>query len=295
MLKITPIENNLINIFCEKHKTNRKIRKYEKQRYFCKECNKEIKIKEYENNFKIKSSKIHNYKYTYDKVEYINNTSKVKIFCKEHNTYFTQSPNDHAAGKVGCEKCISRLKSDTHKLTQDQCIENFKRVHNDKYDYSLVDYEKTHKKVKIICSEHGVFKMTPAHHGQGENCPKCSRKRQGGWTRTNFKEKCNKNNNGLGTFYILRCWNEEEEFYKIGITSHSIKKRYESKKDLPYSYEIIYEYFNNPEHIFNLETLIKHKVLKGLNYNCKLFFGGCKTEVFKLSSTNLDKVISLLK
>ena len=180
--------------------------------------------------------------------------------------------------------------------TTEDFINDSQLIHEDKYEYSKSIFTKRKSKVIIICPIHGEFEQTPHSHLNGHHCRKCSMmNKDNGFGKSYFLKFCNKNNNGLGTFYILKCFNEDEEFYKIGITSHSIKKRYESKKDLPYNYEIIYEYFNNPEYIFNLETLIKHKVLKGLNYKCKLFFGGCRTEVFKLSSTNLDKVISLLK
>ena len=36
------------------------------------------------------------------------------------------------------------------KLTQKEVLERFKKVHGDKYDYSLVEYFEAHTKVKII-------------------------------------------------------------------------------------------------------------------------------------------------
>lgn len=60
------------------------------------------------------------------------------------------------------------------RLTTIQIIEDFKEVHGDKYDYSLVDYKTMHTKVKITCSTHGEFEQTPnAHIRQQQNCPKC--------------------------------------------------------------------------------------------------------------------------
>lgn len=43
-------------------------------------------------------------------------------------------------------------------------IEKASRVHNNFYDYSLVDYINTDTKVKIICPIHGVFEQTPRIH-----------------------------------------------------------------------------------------------------------------------------------
>ena len=56
-------------------------------------------------------------------------------------------------------------------------IEKSIKVHNDKYDYSKVDYLGNHKKVCIICPEHGEFYQTPGNHSSGNGCLKCARQR----------------------------------------------------------------------------------------------------------------------
>ena len=40
--------------------------------------------------------------------------------------------------------------------------------HGDKYDYSLVIYEKSRDKIKIICKKHGIFEQEPANHTRGQ-------------------------------------------------------------------------------------------------------------------------------
>lgn len=52
-------------------------------------------------------------------------------------------------------------------------IERFKTNHNDKYGYSLVNYENVRTKVDIICKKHGVFSQLPLHHIKGQGCKKC--------------------------------------------------------------------------------------------------------------------------
>lgn len=61
--------------------------------------------------------------------------------------------------------------------TQDTFIEQAKIVHHNRYDYSLVQYVNTQKKVQIICPEHGVFDKAPGKHLQGQGCPVCGRNR----------------------------------------------------------------------------------------------------------------------
>lgn len=43
------------------------------------------------------------------------------------------------------------------KYTNSEIIEKFNKVHNNKYDYSKVDYIDSQTKVRIICPEHGNF------------------------------------------------------------------------------------------------------------------------------------------
>lgn len=61
------------------------------------------------------------------------------------------------------------------KLTAQDFVHNARKVHGDKYDYSLVEYTNNYTPVKIICSEHGVFEQRPiCHVTQKHGCPKCS-------------------------------------------------------------------------------------------------------------------------
>ena len=59
------------------------------------------------------------------------------------------------------------------RLPISEVIENFQKVHGDRYDYSKVEYVNGTTKVVIICKEHGEFLQTPRGHRQGSNCPKC--------------------------------------------------------------------------------------------------------------------------
>ena len=110
-------------------------------------------------------------KYTYDKVNYINSQTKVCIICPEHGKFYVR-PADYLRG-YSCPKCSNIKRIKNLSLTQDEVIRRFHKVHDDKYDYSLVEYVNYDTKVKIICPIHGVFKMTPFNHIQGQGCPKC--------------------------------------------------------------------------------------------------------------------------
>ena len=119
-----------------------------------------------------KANIIHKNFYDYSLVDYITSKKKVKIVCREHGV-FEQIPNSHLNGR-GCPKCsVESIKK--HKTKNSEYfITKSKEIHKDLYDYSLVDYVTSKKKVKIICKEHGIFKQTPNNHLNGHGCFLCS-------------------------------------------------------------------------------------------------------------------------
>lgn len=60
------------------------------------------------------------------------------------------------------------------KKTTDEFIQQAKKVHGDKYDYSKVNYTGQNNDVIIICPIHGEFSQKPAKHRSGSECRKCS-------------------------------------------------------------------------------------------------------------------------
>ena len=47
-------------------------------------------------------------------------------------------------------------------------------VHNNKYDYSKVNYKTAHDYVTIICPKHGEFLQKPYSHLNKRGCPSCN-------------------------------------------------------------------------------------------------------------------------
>lgn len=115
---------------------------------------------------------IHGGRYIYDKTKYVKRNQKVIITCPEHGD-FEQTPGNHLYG-YGCSVCAG-----VNKLTPEIFIAKAKKVHGNKYDYSLVTGDiSSHRKVTIICPEHGVFQQTPTGHLSGKGCLKCTVKKR---------------------------------------------------------------------------------------------------------------------
>lgn len=118
------------------------------------------------------ANKVHGFKYDYSKVDYEHPQKKVTILCKEHGE-FHQVPNSHLSGN-GCPKCGKNKTKYKLAYSREEFIEKSNLKHNGRYDYSLVEYNNTMGRVKIVCSEHGVFEQFAGHHLKGCGCPVCA-------------------------------------------------------------------------------------------------------------------------
>lgn len=59
------------------------------------------------------------------------------------------------------------------KLTQEEVLERFRAAHGDRYDYAVVVYVNSTKKVRVICQQHGPFEVQAGHHMKGTGCARC--------------------------------------------------------------------------------------------------------------------------
>jgi hypothetical protein len=112
---------------------------------------------------------IHSDRYDYSSVDYVGSQVKVTIGCPEHGL-FEQIPNDHLCGS-GCPHCAGNVT-----LSIQEFIERANAVHGDRYDYLRVNYTSSHKKVNIVCTDHGLFEQSPHEHLRGQGCPWCGGK-----------------------------------------------------------------------------------------------------------------------
>ena len=156
-----------VKIICPIHGTFEQSPRHHLEGSGCKECSKGAKKQQ---SFIEESKLIHGDKYDYSLVNYVNNRTKVKIICRKCKKIFEQSPDNHLKGK-GCPNCKN---SRPLSLTQEEFIEKSNLIHDNKYDYSLVEYKGIEKKIKIICPKHGVFEQLAASHMKGHGCQKCA-------------------------------------------------------------------------------------------------------------------------
>jgi hypothetical protein len=229
--------------------------------------------------FENQAREIHGGKYDYSKVEYKNNKIPVKIIGPYGE--FLQTPTKHLQNKFSPftgDNYVKKSKRKSNSL--ESFIKKAKKVHGDLYDYSKVVYIKSNVKVEII-SEHGSFWQLPNSHLSGHGCPILFQENCKTWSHTSW-EKTGLKSKSFDSFkvYIIKCFNDDksEVFYKIGKTFTTVEKRFKSKKNMPYNYEILKIIEGNSKKISELEIKL-HKKYKKFKYKPLVKFGGC-TECF---------------
>ena len=123
--------------------------------------------------FIVKAKNVHGDKYIYDKVEYVNNHSKICITCPTHGD-FLQTPNLHIVKKNGCKKCGIEARSENRRMTTEEFVARAQKINGSVYDYSKVEYVNSQTKVKIKCKIHGSWMTKAELHLRGSKCPKCA-------------------------------------------------------------------------------------------------------------------------
>jgi hypothetical protein len=259
-----------IIIICKEHEEFLQVAEVHLNGFGCSICSGN-KLKTTEEFIK-ESTLIHEDKYDYSKVIYINNITKVKIICKIHGE-FEQIPSSHLIGQR-CPICGIIKRSETHKYDTNIFIEKSIKVHEDKYDYSKVEYNHSNEKVIIICKKHGEFEQTPSKHWSGQGCSKCSFYKQYSKLQINWL-------NFISRLYNINI-NHAENYGEFLIQSTKYKADGYCKETNTI-YEFHGDYWHGNPKLFNSKdynkttqctfgelyqkTLDKEKIIKDLGYN----------------------------
>ena len=223
--------------------------------------------------------------YDYSKTIYTLKHEKVIITCKIHGD-FLQQAHAHKRGQ-GCIYCNNLRISKRCRKTLEKFIEEANIVHNNFYNYSKFNYLDAHSKSEIICDLHGSFLQDAHSHLKGSKCSKCALEQSDkwGWSKSKWLKIAE---NKIPKLYIIRVFNDQENFIKVGITT---KEKVEYRlKQIPYKYEILEIIENNGEYIWELENLIKKQLRKDNKYIPLIKFKG-ENECYQLNS--LQKIKDL--
>lgn len=215
----------------------------------------------------------HGKDYDYDLTKYLNSKEKVTITCYKHGN-FKQLPSNHL--KYGCFKCGSESSRIKRSFSISELLDKFNNVHNYKYNYNFINYKNLESDILVTCPEHKNFIQNARTHLRGAGCPKCAFLQI---SIKSWKINCNKQL-GKARFYVLKCYNESEEFYKVGITRFSIIIRHDKKSKIPYNYEVMQDIEGTCDEVWEFEKSMK-QLLKDYKYKPLIKFNGSATECFK--------------
>lgn len=120
----------------------------------CPKCGNENKRLSFE-DFVERAYKIHGDKYVYNKEEYSDTKTPIKIFCKKHNHYFTQLPSNHVhiTNPTKCPLCSSEIVINKNRDTFNDFIRKANNIHGNKYDYKSNLYVNSITKIDIFCKK----------------------------------------------------------------------------------------------------------------------------------------------
>ena len=165
-------------------------------------------------------------------------------------------------------------------------INQFIKVNGDRYEYTKFNYVISIDKSIVTCKKHGDFKINHHNHLNGKGCKDCKidnlKEFPRGWSNTLWQESSERSNY-FDSFkvYIIRCWDDTEEFYKIGKTYNTLNRRF---MGFPYNYEIIEEYiFENAKDSSKEEERLKRQNKNNKYVPLKQFKGysECFTKIDK--------------
>ena len=246
----------------------------------------------------------HNYKYDYSKTElkYIKNgncprklvsNKNITIICPEHGE-FQQDLYWHLAG-YGCPSCANKGRYLKNAKTTEQFIKDAKKIHGDKYDYTLSKYVNRATLIKIVCPIHGEFEQLPMNHLAGKGCFLCGK----GTTQNNENRVKYILSHHFPDLEIIQGYRDKKIFGRqhldFYIPSLNIAIEYQGPQHFE-RVEYLEDYRHNYNHTHELDE-IKFNKCKSLGIQLLYFTFNKKYENVKFFDkvyTNIDDIVKII-
>lgn len=124
--------------------------------------------------FKARLKEIYGNKFGLEFVEYNGAYKPIILVCPIHGKFSVRACIA-ARGKASCKKCANIEKSLESRTPFNIIRERILNTHNGISIDENQEYKNTHTKIKVVCSKHGEFEMTPNSLLSGQSCPKCGK------------------------------------------------------------------------------------------------------------------------
>lgn len=256
--------------------------------------------------------------------EFLSNLDNVfKLYnCEYINAYEKLDWIDELGYKYQCSYRNLKKYSKSNKFDarNEYTIENIRlyiKLNNIPYELLSTEYKYSKGKYLLFnCPNHGEFKLSWSNFKSGKGCKKCSDESNQGCINSTIIERNKEDNiNKNGLVYIIKCFNETEEFIKIGITatekenvknkgykaiisnrfSHSGKSG--GNTNMPYNYEILNHIESNLYNCFYIEQYL-HQQYKKYSYQPQMLFSGhneCFSNCIDTNSIEFKQHMEIIK
>ena len=129
----------------------------------------------YFESFKYRASEIHNNRYEYVDLTYVDGIAHIKYMCPTHGETM-QLPGNHLAGK-GCKLCAAEFNGSQKRYNFDDYKYRASSVHGGIYTYSTLDYSGNRAVIQYDCPIHGKTYQDATNHLSGHGCARCTTSR----------------------------------------------------------------------------------------------------------------------
>jgi hypothetical protein len=218
--------------------------------------------------------------------------TKIQFICNQHGEFIisysslAKSPgcptcsrlNSQSARKIGLQK----KNAETLKYRTEQWINRATQMHGEKFDYSEVKYFDAKTPVIIICPTHGQFKQIPDTHLKS-GCRLCADEDLlGKYSEKYFTDNPSTSSQDAILYYI-KFIHEDEIFYKVGITTTSVKNRFSMTKSGGIKVDILSTTKLTLIEAFRAEQIIQNS--HGARFRYKPIIGGKSPRDLRIGPT----------
>ena len=165
-----------------------------------------------------KSIQIHGNKYDYSLTNFLNVRTRIKIILD--GVIYEQLPYAHLFGK--CPENIQNIK------TEEEFINECKKVHNNKYDYSLLKYTGNKNKIKIIYNGN-IYTQIASDHLRGHE-PKLISSTESIGVKTIKKYLDDKSINYVREFCFKDCKHLSTLYFDFYLPRYNITIEYDGRQ-----------------------------------------------------------------
>ena len=269
------------NIRCPKHGLFDQAPHYHMRGKGCRFCVK--KYKKNTSDFIKDATEVHGNLYDYSNSNYTASTKPIIISCHTHGE-FTVIASHHLSYKQGCPNCNNICN------TTEKFIAKAKQIHGNKYDYSESIYTQSHKKLIIKCKIHGIFTQPATAHLSGHGCTKCANINK--FSFSNFRKNrilmeipC--------TLYLIQILDNGDNYYKIGVTTKSIKERFNESPNI--TFKIIKTLNGKAFDLYCIEQKLLADIVVRLDYPKISSLRSGISECFYSDDNTLHDIINYFK